>query len=137
MSMTLKTKLTALTALAAFSMTPGAFAADDRWSLDNLWSKPIVRQAAIGTAAGVAAGALSDRTSVTKGALTGAVVGVGTGALSQSRYLDDKPLVRNALQGAVIGTGASYATGASKTKGAVLGTGAGAGYHYIRKMLDK
>lgn len=103
---------------------------------DSLWSKPFVRQAAVGAAIGAGAGVLSDRTSVGRGAVAGGLAGAGTGAISQSRYFEDRPLLRNAAQGAVIGTGASYATGSDKLKGAVLGAGAGAGYHYIRKYLD-
>jgi hypothetical protein len=69
--------------------------------------------------------------------LAGALTGAGTGALSQSHYLKDKPLLRNTAKGAVIGTGASYAMGSDRLKGAVLGAGAGAGYHYIRKYMDQ
>lgn len=72
-----------------------------------------------------------------KGAVTGAAVGVGTGLMTQSKYLRDKPLLRNASQGAVIGTGAGYVTGGSKLKGAAIGAGGGAGYHYVKKYLDK
>jgi hypothetical protein len=111
-------------------LTSGAFA-------DDIWRKPAVKQGAIGAAAGAAVGAFSDRSSVGKGAITGAAVGVGTGLMTQSQFFRDKPLLRNAAQGAVIGTGASYATGRSKTNGAVLGAGGGAGYHYVRKYLDR
>lgn len=104
---------------------------------ETVWKKPVVKQAAIGAVAGVAAGALSDKTSVGKAAATGAVVGAGTGLMSQSKYLKDKPLVRNTLQGAAIGTGTSYATGGSKLKGAAIGAGSGAGYHYVKKYLDQ
>lgn len=119
-----------MVALISTSFFTAAFAQD------NLWRKPAVRQGAIGAAVGAGAGVLSDRTSVGKGALTGAAVGVGTGLLTQSRYFHDRPLMRNAAQGAVIGTGASYATGRNKLDGAILGAGAGAGYHYLRKYLD-
>ncbi len=126
-----KTSLLALTALFVVSAMPGAMAESD------LWRKPAVKQGAIGAAAGAAVGALSDRTSVGKGAVTGAAVGVGTGLLTQSKYFRDKPLLRNTAQGAVIGTGAGYATGRSKLDGAVLGAGGGAGYHYIKKYMDR
>lgn len=104
---------------------------------NNLWSKPAVRQGALGAAAGAALGVMSDRTSVGKGAATGAVVGVGTGLMTQSKYLKDKPVLRNAAQGAVIGTGASYATGRNKLEGAALGAGAGVGYRYLKQYIDK
>ncbi len=122
--------LTILGGLLASSMHTSALAED-------LWKKPVVKQGVVGAAAGAAVGALSDRSSVGKGAVTGAAVGVGTGLMTQSRFLRDKPLLRNAAQGAVIGTGASYVTGKSKVKGAAIGAGGGAGYHYVKKYLDK
>lgn len=133
-----KTSLIALAALATIGSTSGAFAANQSdWSWRGLWDKPIVRDAAVGTAIGAGAGVLTHRTSVGRGALAGALTGAGTGAVSQSKYLKGKPLVRNTLEGAVIGTGASYATDSSRLKGAAVGAGAGAGYHYIRKYLDE
>lgn len=123
----LKSSLVVMTLL---SMIPASFAED------SLWSKPFVKQAAVGAAIGAGAGVLSDRTSVGRGAVAGGLAGAGTGAISQSRYFRDKPLLKSALQGAVIGTGASYATRSDKATGAVLGAGAGAGYHYIRKYMD-
>ncbi|WP_303674668.1 YMGG-like glycine zipper-containing protein [Vampirovibrio chlorellavorus] len=124
------TALTILGGLLASTMTTSALAED-------LWKKPVVKQGVVGAAAGAAVGALSDRSSVGKGAVTGAAVGVGTGLMTQSRFLRDKPLLRNAAQGAVIGTGASYVTGKSKVKGAAIGAGGGAGYHYVKQYLDK
>lgn len=127
---TKKTALLAMAAVVAMSAMPGAFAED-------IWRKPAVKQGVVGAAAGAAVGALSDRSSVGKGAATGAAVGVGTGLMTQSKFFRDKPLLRNTAQGAVIGTGASYATGRSKTNGAIIGAGSGAGYHYVKKYLDK
>ena len=118
---------------SAFAVTPKK---PDQWSLHSLWAKPILRDAAVGTVIGVGAGMLTHRTSVGKGALAGALTGAGTGAVSQSKYLKGKPLVRNTLEGAVIGTGTSYATDSSRMKGALVGAGAGAGYHYVKKMVD-
>jgi len=135
----LKTGLAALVGVLAMSSATGAFAAQnskDQWSLRSLWSKPIVHDAAVGTAVGVGAGMLTHQTSVGKGAVAGAVSGAGVGAVRQSKYFNDKPLVRNAVQGAILGTGASYATDSSRLKGAALGAGAGAGYHYLRKYID-
>lgn len=133
-----KTSLIALAILATFGSAPGAFAANQSdWSVRSLWAKPIVKDAAVGTAIGAGAGLFTHKTSVGKGALAGAVTGAGTGALSQAKYLKDKPLIRNTLQGAVIGTGTSYATDSNRLKGAAIGAGGGAGYHYIRKYLDE
>lgn len=114
-----------------------ASAQDDKWSLDSLVRKPLVKQAAVGAAVGAAGGALSDRTSVGRGAAVGALSGVGTGLVSQSRFFHDKPLLRNTVQGAIVGTGASYALGTSPLKGAAVGAGGGAGYHYIRRYFDQ
>jgi hypothetical protein len=127
-----KAGVTSLMACSLLSLTPGAFA-DSK--LDDLLSKPIVKQAAVGAAVGAGVGVLSDKTSVGKGAVAGALTGAGTGALSQSKYMQDKPLLRRTAKGAVIGTGASYALGSDKLKGAVIGAGAGAGYHYLEKYL--
>jgi hypothetical protein len=131
---------TAFSSLLAFSLlaiTPTAFANhDDSWNVDRLFRQPVVKQAAIGAAAGAAGGMLSDRVSTGKGVITGAVVGGGTGLLSQSRFFQGKPLARRALQGAVVGTGVSYASDNDKLKGALIGAGAGAGYHYIRQYID-
>ena len=128
--------LIALVALTSLSAT-SAFAASGDWSFNNLWSKPIVRDAAVGTAIGAGAGVLTNRTSVGRGAVAGGLAGAGTGAVKQSGYFSNKPLLRNTVEGAIIGTGASYATDSSRLKGAALGAGAGAGYHYIRKYMDE
>jgi hypothetical protein len=96
-----------------------------------------VKQAAIGAAVGAAGGALSDRTSLGRGAAAGALSGVGTGLVSQSRFFQDKPLLKNTVQGAIVGTGAGYALGTSPLKGAAVGAGGGAGYHYIRRYFDQ
>lgn len=125
-----KTGLLMLVVLAASTVTPAAFARD-------FWDKPAVKQGVVGAAAGAAIGGLSDRSTVGKGAVTGAAVGVGTGLLTQSKTLRDNPLIRRSAQGAVIGAGASYATGRSAGSGAVLGAGGGAGYHFLKQYLDK
>jgi len=138
-----KTGLIALVLLSVAGTTGGAFADyraynnNNQSTLRNLWNKPVVRDAAVGSAIGVGAGLFTHKTSVGKGAIAGGLAGAGTGALRQSTYFRDKPLVRNTLQGAVIGTGASYATDSNRLKGAAVGAGAGAGYHYIRKFLDE
>lgn len=102
------------------------------------WSRmhPVAKQAAVGAAVGVGAGVLSDRTSVLRGATTGAVTGVGTGLVSQSRYFQGRPLLRSTAQGAIVGTGTSYALRKDKLKGAAVGAGAGAGYHYLRQYMN-
>lgn len=124
------TGLMALLSVVTLSVTPDASAQD-------FWRKPAVKQGVVGAATGAAVGALSDRSTVGKGAATGAAVGVGTGLMTQSKILRDKPLVRNSAQGAAIGAGASYATGRSVGSGAAVGAGGGAGYHFVKKYLDQ
>src|ERR1044072_4583879 len=98
-----KSAIAALTMASVAGLAiPSAHAAE--WGdLDNLIRKPVVKQAAIGAAAGAAGGLLSDRVAAGRGILAGGIAGAGSGLLSQSRYFDDKPLVRNALQGGIIG----------------------------------
>ncbi len=139
-STAVKTSLLALSALLTLGSFSGALANDtkqDKWSAKSLWQKPVVRDAAVGTAIGVGAGLFTHKTSVGKGALAGGLTGAGVGALGQAKYLKDKPLLRNTLQGAAVGTGTSYATDSSRLKGAAVGAGAGAGYSLLRKYMDE
>ena len=138
-STAVKTSLTALSAMLALGSVSGAFANDaqNNWSAKSLWQKPVVRDAAVGTAIGVGAGLFTHKTSVGKGALAGGLTGAGVGAIGQAKYLKDKPLLRNTLQGAAVGTGTSYATDSSRLKGAAVGAGAGAGYSLLRKYMDE
>jgi hypothetical protein len=99
------------------------------------FKNPIVKQAAIGSAVGAAAGLLSDRTSILKGAGVGALTGAGAGLVDNSQSLSDNPLLRRSLKGALIGTGASVVTHGPALKGALVGAGAGAGYHYLKDYL--
>ncbi len=103
----------------------------------SLFRDPVVKQAAVGAAVGVAAGALSDRASVGKSAVVGAAVGAGTGLLDKSGYLDGKPMIKSAVKGAAIGTAASAVTDRSKLKGAAVGGAAGAGYHWLQNFLNR
>lgn len=105
-------------------------------SAGDWWRNDIVKQTAIGAGVGVAAGALSDESSALKGAGVGALAGAATGLIDYSGKLDRHPLVRNAAKGAIIGTGTSAVMNSGKVKGALVGAGAGAGYHLIRDYLD-
>lgn len=122
--------LNGLTALPSFA-DPG-----NNWSFGDITSGQIFKHSAIGAAVGAGTGVLSDRTSVGRGAVIGGVTGAGSGIVGKMDYLRDKPLMRNAAQGAVIGTGAGYALRSSKVKGAIIGAGAGAGVHYVRKHMN-
>ncbi len=98
----------------------------------RLWRQPIVRQAAVGAAAGAAVGVVTNRPigrSVGIGALTGA----GTGAIDQTGALRGRPVLRHAAKGAVVGTGTSAVLGRSKWRGAAVGAAAGAGVGLIRQ----
>ncbi len=101
------------------------------------WTNPMVKQAVVGAAVGAGAGLLSDRSSVLKGAAVGAATGVGTGLVDRSNYMADKPLLRTAVKGAAIGTGAGAVTGKGLVKGAVVGAGAGAGLHYLKDYMNR
>jgi hypothetical protein len=107
-----------------------------RGEVSNAMRNPVVKQAAIGAAVGAATGLLSDRTSLLKGAGVGALVGAGTGYVDRSATLSSKPLVRTALKGAAIGTGAGMLTQRGAVKGALIGGAAGAGWHYLQNYLD-
>lgn len=122
--------------LASLTMISiGLNAPSQAGDLQDLWRNPMVKHAVIGATAGGAAGALTDRTTVGKGALVGGLTGVGSGALNRIDSLDRRPLVKSALRGAIIGTGAGYVTDSGKAKGALIGAGVGAGAHYVRDYL--
>ncbi|MEM0951661.1 MAG: hypothetical protein AAGI66_05905 [Cyanobacteria bacterium P01_H01_bin.74] len=128
----------AILMLSICFVVPLAAHADNNsgWSLNSVTSSQIFRHAAIGTAAGAGAGILSDKTSIGRGAVVGGVTGAGSGVVGTMDYLKNKPLLRNTAQGAVIGTGTGYALRSSKWKGAVIGAGAGAGTHYVRRYIN-
>jgi hypothetical protein len=100
------------------------------------WKNPVVKQAAVGAAAGAAASLLTDRSSLLKGAGIGALVGAGTGYIDKSNTLGNHPMAKSALKGAAIGTGLGAISGRGSVKGAVVGAGAGAGIHYIKDLLQ-
>lgn len=129
----------ALMALAAVMSTASISAAfaETRDQVKSAWRNPIVKQSVIGAGVGAAAGALSERSSVLKGAGVGALTGAGTGLVDSSSALKGKPLVRSTAKGAIIGTGVSTVTDKSKLKGAAVGAGVGAGAHFIRDYLNR
>ncbi|MGE0201815.1 MAG: hypothetical protein AB7P76_12730 [Candidatus Melainabacteria bacterium] len=99
-------------------------------------TKTVVRQAAIGAGIGALGGALTERTSIGRGLGVGALTGAGTGLIETSDSMQRHPLVKNTLQGAVIGTGTSVARRGDTARGAVIGAGAGAGWHLLRNYLN-
>lgn len=103
----------------------------------DILHKPVVKQGAIGAAAGLAAGALSDRSSAAKGAGIGALVGAGSGLLDSSKVLQGHPMVKSGIKGAAIGTGASVIFGKSALKGAAVGTAAGVGVQAVKDYMNK
>ncbi len=102
----------------------------------HAFRNPVVKQAAIGAAIGTATGLLSDRTSIVRGAAVGGLVGAGTGWLDKSGTLNGHPVIKTAVKGAAIGTGAGIATRRSAVKGALVGGAAGTGWHYLKRYLN-
>lgn len=97
----------------------------------------IVKQGAIGAGVGAITGVVrEDGPSTVKSAGIGAVTGAAGGAIDHTGVLDNNPLARRAAKGAIYGTGGSAVLGKSKIKGAAVGAGTGAGYHYLKKYLD-
>ena len=98
---------------------------------------PVVKQAAIGGALGAAAGLFSRESSIWRGLGIGALTGAGTGLVSDSKTMNRHPLVKSTAQGAIVGTGTSAVFRRSKGKGALVGAGAGAGWHFLKDYFDK
>lgn len=103
------------------------------WERENWTLKNILKHTAVGAGAGAGAGILSDRSSVGRGAGIGAVTGAATGIVDSSRTIRRRPLIKDAGKGAIIGTGAAAIQRESKLKGAAIGAGAGAGWHFLKK----
>lgn len=125
--------LSLLTVFGVNTMMPAQAEDRTRRALRN----PIVKQAAIGTAAGAVGGVLSGETSVLKGAGIGALTGAGTGLIDTSSTMNRKPLVKSTAKGAVIGTGVSAVAGRGKVKGAAVGAGVGAGAHLLNDYINR
>ncbi len=106
-------------------------------TISNAWQNPVVKQAVIGGAVGAAAGIFSDRSSVGRGALVGAMTGAGTGLIDRSNVLSNHPVARTALKGAAIGLGTSAVMRTSGVKGALVGAGIGAGAQYVKDYMNR
>ena len=100
-------------------------------SLSNFFHKPVVKNMAIGSAAGVGVAAIADH-SLLRGGIAGAATGLGVHAVNRSHTMQRKPLLRRALDGGIIGTGVGIAAGTALLPAAVIGTGVGAAVHYIK-----
>ena len=127
--------LTALT-VSSVGLLPSAFAQEYHPLLHN----QIIKQGAVGAGVGAAAGLLGghgrhEGHSVIRGAGVGALTGAGTGLVSRSKILRGHPLAKTTAQGAIIGTGASVIFHKSPAKGALLGAGVGAGWHFLDQYL--
>lgn len=134
-SQTTQRQLTAVGLAVTLSMWSllSALAYDSlKEDLKDLWRYPIVKQGAVGAAAGGVVGGLSRESSIMRGVGIGALTGVGTGLIDQTGVLYNKPLLRTTAKGAIVGVGASSVMRSSGVKGAVVGAGAGAGYHLLR-----
>lgn len=100
----------------------------------HIAQKPVVKKAAIGTAAGAGVALLAHQ-SLLKGSLVGAAAGVGMHLIDKNQILQHEPLARQALKGGVIGTGVGIAAGTALLPAAAIGVGIGAGVHYARKYI--
>ena len=92
---------------------------------------------AVGAGAGAATGAISKESTVGKGAVVGAVTGVGVGATETLGVLKDKPMLKRGIQGAITGLGASTILNKNKVGGAAIGAGAGIGTELIEKSIQE
>lgn len=101
--------------------------------LKNAWRNPMVRKGTIGAGIGLGTAAVTDA-GLLKGGLIGAGVGVGFGAMDKSATMQRKPLLRHVSKGALAGAGVGAAAGGiGALPAAVVGAGAGALTHYIKK----
>lgn len=97
------------------------------------WRNPVVKKGTIGAGIGVGTAAVTDG-SMLKGGLVGAGVGAGWGAMDKSRTMQRKPLLRHVSKGALAGAGVGVtAGGIGAIPAALVGAGAGAAVHYIKK----
>jgi YMGG-like Gly-zipper/Glycine-zipper domain len=106
------------------------------WNGENHAVKTVVKQAAVGAGIGAATGYISKESSIGRGAGIGAITGAGTGLIDSSSTLRNRPLIKDTAKGAVIGTGASAVLRNNKLKGAAIGAGSGAGWHFVKKVFN-
>ncbi len=92
---------------------------------------------AVGAGAGAATGAISKESTVGKGAVVGAVTGLGVGATETVGVLKNKPLLKRGIQGAFTGLGASTILNKNKVGGAAIGAGAGLGTGLLEREVKK
>jgi hypothetical protein len=131
----LATKLSfALTLLSAVFLVFSA--PSHAWNGENQAVKTVVKQAAVGAGIGAATGYISKESSIGRGAGIGAITGAGTGLLDSSNTLRRRPLIKDTAKGAVIGTGTSAVLRNNKLKGAAVGAGSGAAWHFVKKVFN-
>lgn len=92
---------------------------------------------AVGAGAGAATGAISRESTVGKGAVVGAVTGLGVGATETVGVLKNKPLLKRGIQGSITGLGASTILNKNKLGGAAIGAGAGVGTGLIEREIKR
>lgn len=92
---------------------------------------------AVGAGAGAATGAISGNSTVGKGAVVGAVTGLGVGATETVGVLKNKPLLKRGIQGSITGLGASTILNKNKLGGAAIGAGAGVGTGLIEREVKR
>ena len=127
----------ALVAIALVLTQSVSFAAEGLSKQAKKNWKTIGITTAVGAGAGAATGAISKESTVGKGAVVGAVTGVGVGATETLGILKDKPMLKRGIQGAITGLGASTILNKSKVGGAAIGAGAGLGTELIEKSIKE
>jgi hypothetical protein len=127
----------ALVAIALVLTQSVSFAAEGLSKQAKKNWKTIGITTAVGAGAGAATGAISKESTVGKGAVVGAVTGVGVGATETLGILKDKPMLKRGIQGAITGLGASTILNKNKVGGAAIGAGAGIGTELIEKSIKE
>lgn len=130
--MVCKRFLTTASHACVFSLLLSVFVTNIGFAESNATVRNVVKQSAIGAGIGAATGYVSGESGLLRGAGIGAITGAGTGIVGSSSTLRNRPLIRSTAQGAIIGTGAAAVTRKSKVKGAVIGAGSGAGWHFLK-----
>jgi len=135
--MTTLTQTTKTLVIAAVLLGTISALSPQTYALDQYEKKDLLKKTAIGAGAGLVLGGVSERQSALKGAFYGGAAGAGTSLIDKSNRLNDNPLIRSTAKGAIMGTAVTGSTGHSLLKGAALGAGSGAGYHYLRRWWEK
>jgi hypothetical protein len=98
------------------------------------WLKTGAIGAGVGAGVGAATGAISGKGTL-RGAGIGAVTGVGAAVVEKAPVMQNHPLIKRTVQGAIVGTGGAAILDKNKWGGAAVGAGAGAGAGVLGELL--